>query len=105
MAGMYAVYHGKDGIQYIADSVNRSTTTLAKALTDLGFEQVNSHYFDTIQIKVEATVLKPIAEANEINFNYIDNDTISISVNETVGLKEINVIVNTFTEAFNLEAS
>tara|TARA_R110001632_G_scaffold43376_1_gene109862 strand:- start:20907 stop:23756 length:2850 start_codon:yes stop_codon:yes gene_type:complete len=105
MAGMYAVYHGKDGIQYIADSVNRSTTTLAKALTDLGFEQVNSHYFDTIQIKVEATVLKPIAEANEINFNYIDNDTISISVNETVGLKEINAIVNTFTEAFNLEAS
>jgi len=103
MAGMYAVYHGKDGIQYIADSVNRSTTTLAKALTDLGFEQVNSHYFDTIQIKVEATVLKPIAEANEINFNYIDNDTISISVNETVGLQQINAIVNTFTEAFNLE--
>ncbi len=103
MAGMYAVYHGKDGIQYIADSVNRSTTTLAKALTDLGFEQVNSHYFDTIQIKVEATVLKPVAEANEINFNYIDNDTISISVNETVGLQQINAIVNTFTEAFNLE--
>jgi len=103
MAGMYAVYHGKDGIQYIADSVNRSTTTLAKALTDLGFEQVNSYYFDTIQIKVEATVLKPVAEANEINFNYIDNDTISISVNETVGLQQINAIVNTFTEAFNLE--
>lgn len=102
MAGMYAVYHGKDGMQYIADSVHRSTTTLANALTGLGFEQTNAHYFDTITVKVEATVLKPIAEANEINFNYIDNDTISISVNETVGLKEINAIVNTFTTAFNL---
>lgn len=102
MAGMYAVFHGKDGMQHIANTVHRSTTTLANALTDLGFEQTNSHYFDTITVKVEATVLKPIAEANEINFNYIDNDTISISVNETVGLKEINDIVRTFTTAFNL---
>ncbi|MFY0603561.1 MAG: aminomethyl-transferring glycine dehydrogenase [Flavobacteriaceae bacterium] len=102
MAGMYAVFHGKDGIQFIADSVHRSTTTLANALTDLGFEQTNTHYFDTIEIKVEATILKPVAEANDINFNYIDNNTISISVNETVGLKEINAIVNTFTQAFNL---
>lgn len=104
MAGMYAVYHGKDGIQFIADSVHRSAATLANALTDLGFEQTNSHYFDTLSVKVEATTLKAVAEANEINFNYIDNDTISISINETVGLKEINAIVNTFTTAFNIEA-
>ena len=45
---MYAVYHGKDGIQFIANSVHRSTTTLANALTSLGFEQTNSHYFDTL---------------------------------------------------------
>ena len=102
MAGMYSVYHGKDGMQFIADTVHRSTTTLANALTNLGFEQTNSHYFDTITIKTEATILKPVAEAQEINFNYIDNDTISISVNETVGLKEINAIIKTFTTAFNL---
>ena len=41
-------------------------------------------------------------EAHKINFNYIDNNTISISINETVGLKEINAILNTFTEAFKL---
>lgn len=105
MAGMYAVYHGKDGMQFIADSVHRSTTTIAKALNDLGFEQTNSHYFDTLTIKAEATTLKPVAEENEINFNYIDNTTISISINETVGLKDINAIVNTFTTAFNLEAT
>lgn len=103
MAGMYAVFHGKEGIQFIADSVHRSATTLANALTDLGFEQQNSHYFDTIQVKVDTAVLRPVAEANEINFNYIDNNTISISINETVGLSEINNIVNTFIEAFNLE--
>jgi len=104
MAGMYAVYHGKDGIQFISDSVHRNTTTLAAALTDLGFEQVNSHYFDTIQVKVEAEALRSVAEAHEVNFLYIDENKVSISLNETVGLKELNIIVNIFTSAFNIEA-
>ena len=103
MAGMYATYHGKEGIQSIADAVHRSTTTLANALQKLGFTQTNSHYFDTITIKVDASLLKEIAEAHKINFNYIDNNTISISLNETVGLKEINAILTTFTEAFKLD--
>jgi glycine dehydrogenase len=104
MAGMYAVYHGKDGIKFIADSVHRATTTLSIALSDLGFEQVNSHYFDTIQIKAEAEKLRPVAEAHEVNFFYIDDNTVSISLNETVGLKDLNTLVNIFTSAFNLES-
>ncbi|CAM1360380.1 Glycine dehydrogenase (decarboxylating) [Tenacibaculum sediminilitoris] len=103
MAGMYAVYHGKDGLQYIADRVHTSTATLAKALNDLGFKQKNSAYFDTILVEVEADKLRPVAEANGINFNYIDTEHISISVNETVGLKEINEIVDCFEQAFNIK--
>ncbi|MDX8554456.1 aminomethyl-transferring glycine dehydrogenase [Tenacibaculum sp. 1B UA] len=103
MAGMYAVYHGKDGLQYIADRVHTSTTSLAKALNDLGFKQKNSAYFDTILVEVEADKLRPVAEANGINFNYIDENHISISVNETVGLKEINEIVDCFEQAFNIK--
>jgi glycine dehydrogenase len=102
MAGMYATYHGKRGIQFIADSVHKSTTTLATALNDLGFKQINNHYFDTITIKADAITLKNTAESQNINFNYIDNETVSISINETVGLKEINAILFTFTSAFNL---
>ncbi|MFT5761499.1 MAG: glycine dehydrogenase [Polaribacter sp.] len=105
MAGMYAVYHGKDGLQYIADRVHSSTVTLSNALSDLGFEQTNSSYFDTITVKVDAKKLKVVSESNGINFNYIDDNTVSISVNETVSLKEINDIVNCFTEAFNLNNS
>lgn len=103
MAGMYATYHGKRGIQSIADKVHRSTTTLANALSKLGFQQINTHYFDTIAVKVKAVALKETAEAHEINFNYIDDHTVSISMNETVGLKEINDILRTFTKAFHLE--
>jgi glycine dehydrogenase len=105
MAGMYAVYHGKDGLQYIADKVHSSAVTLSNALTDLGFEQINSSYFDTITLKVDAKKLKAASESNGINFNYIDNETVSISVNETVSLKEINDIINCFTKAFGLNSA
>ncbi|MCH3880783.1 MULTISPECIES: aminomethyl-transferring glycine dehydrogenase [Tenacibaculum] len=103
MAGMYAVYHGKDGLQFIADKVHSATNTLANSLTNLGFTQKNSSFFDTILVEVEANILKPIAEANNINFNYVDNNLVSISINETVSLKELNAIVNCFEQAFNLK--
>ncbi len=102
MAGMYAVYHGKEGLQLIADSVHRSTVTLANALETVGFEQVNSHYFDTVQVKVEAETLRAVAQVHKINFNYINENTVSISINETVGLREINAIIHVFTTAFNI---
>lgn len=105
MAGMYAVYHGKEGLQFIADRVHTSTVTLSNALTDLGFEQTNSSYFDTITVKVDAKKLKTASESNGINFNYIDDNTVSISVNETVSLKEINDIINCFTKAYNLNSA
>ena len=102
MAGMYTVYHGKEGIQYIADRVHASAVTLSNALTDLGFEQKNSSFFDTIKVNVDAKKLKAVAESNGINFNYIDDNTVSISLNETVTLKEINDIIHCFTQAFEL---
>ena len=99
MAGMYAVYHGKEGLQFIADGVHQKTITLANALTALGIEQINTSYFDTIKVKADAQKIKRIAEANEINFNYIDDETLSISINETAELSELNAIVAVFTEA------
>jgi glycine dehydrogenase len=104
MAGMYAVFHGKNGIQFIADSLHDTTTTLANALTDIGIEQTNTSYFDTITLKTDAKKIKVVAEAHKINFNYIDNETLSISVNETVGLKELNAIIAVFTEALNINS-
>jgi len=101
MAGMYAVYHGKNGIQFIADSVHNKTITLADKLSNLGIEQTNTSYFDTITVKAESQKIKVVAEANKINFNYIDDETLSISVNETTGLKELNAIISVFTEVLN----
>jgi len=105
MAGMYSVFHGKNGIQFIADSVHHKTITLANTLSSLGFEQTNTSFFDTISVKADSKKIKAIAEANKINFNYIDDRTLSISINETVGIKELNAIVAVFTEALNIKTT
>lgn len=99
MAGMYAVYHGPKGLQYIADKVHASAVTLADALNKIGVYQTNTSFFDTILVKADANKVKTVALQNEVNFYYVDNDTISISLNETTSLKDINQIVSIFAKA------
>ena len=99
MAGMYAVYHGPKGLKYIANKVHASAVTLAEALNKLGVYQTNSAFFDTLLVKVDAAKVKTVAEKNEVNFFYVDNETISISLNETTSLTDLNQIVSIFAEA------
>ncbi|WP_445457001.1 aminomethyl-transferring glycine dehydrogenase [Flavobacterium sp. HNIBRBA15423] len=105
MAGMYAVYHGPKGLQYIATKVHASAIATADALNKLGVYQTNTSFFDTIVVKASSEKVKAIAESKEVNFYYIDNETISISFNETTSLKDINQIIGIFAEATGKEAS
>jgi glycine dehydrogenase len=99
MAGMYAVYHGPKGLQYIANKVHSSAVTLTEALNKLSVYQTNTAFFDTILVKADAAKVKAVAEKSEINFFYVDRETISISLNETTSLADINEIVSIFAEA------
>jgi glycine dehydrogenase len=99
MAGMYAVFHGPKGLQYIAEKVHASAVTLADALNKLGVYQTNTAFFDTILVKTDAVKVKAIAEKKEVNFFYVDGETISISVNETTSTTDINQILSIFSEA------
>ncbi len=99
MAGMYAVYHGPKGLQYIANKIHASASTTVEALNKLGVYQTNTSYFDTIVVKANAAKVKAIAERNEVNFFYIDTETISISFNETTSIADINQIIAIFAEA------
>ncbi|REG85175.1 aminomethyl-transferring glycine dehydrogenase [Winogradskyella sediminis] len=96
MAGMYAVYHGPKGLTFIADKVKNATSTLAQALERLGLEQVNTHYFDTIQIKADAVNVKYEAEQKEVNFHYPDTNTVTIALNETTTISDLNDIISIF---------
>ena len=99
MAGMYAVYHGPKGLQYIADKVHASAVTLANEIEKLGLYQTNTSFFDTIVIKTNAQKIREIAESKEVNFFYVDENTVSISLNETTSIADLNTIVSIFAEA------
>ena len=99
MAGMYAVYHGPNGIKFIANKVHSTAVTLADTLEQLGFEQINTSFFDTLQIKADATQIKSIAEKKHVNFFYPDNTTVTIALNETATLSDVNLIIEIFAEA------
>ena len=104
MAGMYAVYHGPEGLKYIAEKVHDTAVTLADALEKLGLYQINTSYFDTITVKTDAKALRVIAEKNEVNFLYVDEDTVSIAVNEATSLKDLNQIISVFSEVLKKDA-
>ncbi len=104
MASFYAVYHGPNGLRFIANQVHAKANTVAENLAKLGIEQTNTAYFDTIVVKADAAKVRPIAEANNVNFFYIDANTISISLNETVNVNDINTIIAIFAQAVGKEA-
>ena len=94
MAGMYAVYHGPDGLKKIALRIHALARILEKGLADAGVKQLNKNYFDTL--KIEAKNIKAEAEKREVNFRYFEDGTIGISLDETTTLADINVILEIF---------
>ncbi|MCB0374322.1 MAG: aminomethyl-transferring glycine dehydrogenase [Sinomicrobium sp.] len=99
MAGMYAVYHGPEGLKYIASKVHLLAVSLAGALETLGYPQTNSAYFDTIVVQADAEKVKKIAVAHEVNFLSVDQRTVSIALNEATSLSDLNTIIRIFAEA------
>jgi glycine dehydrogenase len=101
MAGMYAVYHGPTGLKNIANRIHNSAIVLSEKLTSLGLEQLNNHFFDTIRISIDIEKIKSEANLNEVNFYYPDKNTVSISINETTTIEDLNTIVSIFSTAKN----
>lgn len=97
MAGMYATYHGPKGIKSIADRIHGFAILLSKSLAEFGYEQLNTVYFDTIRFNVGDLVNPIHSEAlnNELNLNY-DGETITIAIDETTRLHDIEVLIKVF---------
>jgi glycine dehydrogenase len=99
MSAMYAVFHGPHGIRAIAERVHGLTRVLDQALTAMGFRQTNAAYFDTLCIEgADASAVRRAAQDRLINFRYAD-DTIRISLDETVSSDDVQDIVDVFAAA------
>ena len=105
MAGMYAVYHGSKGIKAIADRIHKLTSLLEQSLKNIGINQTNKNYFDTLKIELnsvnEVEKVKSEALKNEINFRYISEKEIGISLSEQTAINDVNQIIKVFSTALN----
>ena len=104
MAGMYTVFHGRQGLLNIAKKINHLTKTLETGLQKLGFNQVNATFFDTLKVEIDdkdKKTLKKLSEHAKINFRYFESNHIGISLDETKGHKDVLDVLEIFSELSN----
>jgi len=100
MAGMYAVYHGPEGLQKIAGRIHGLARMLDSGLRDLGLRQLNTNYFDTLQFMVpDASAVQREALEHEMNFRYMEGNRIGISLDETTTTEDVTAILNVLAAA------
>jgi glycine dehydrogenase len=101
MAGFYAAWHGQEGIRAIATNINNIASVVAKEVEKYGCKQYNKFFFDTlvIQCPVKTDVVRKIALENKINFRYICEECIGISIDETTSREDVNNILRVLAEA------
>ena len=99
IAGLYAVYHGPDGLTRIARRVHDLTTLLDKRLRALDVSQGNEAFFDTLRVSVssvETAEIREAAEAARLNFRYFPDGDIGLSLDETTTEADVDAIVGVF---------
>jgi len=100
MAGMYAVYHGAQGLRRIAGNIHLSARALSRELQKLGYVQHNELYFDTLKVHVENVgEIQRISDKHQVNFRIIDTHHVGISLDETTTVDDIIRIAGIFGEA------
>ncbi|MFD3564571.1 aminomethyl-transferring glycine dehydrogenase [Streptomyces sp. NPDC058686] len=106
MAGMYAVYHGPDGLKGIARRTHRYATLLAEGLKAGGVEVVHGAYFDTLTVKVAGRAAEIVGAAREggVNLHLVDADHVSISCDETTTRTQLGAVWTAFGVDADVEA-
>lgn len=103
MSGMYAQYHGPEGLKRIAKQINTAACTIGCALHELGIDELNGSFFDTIRFTLPSGVssenFRKMSEEAGINFYYPEDGIVSISTDEVTSVEEIRRIVGIFAKA------
>ncbi|MFI0780948.1 aminomethyl-transferring glycine dehydrogenase [Streptomyces sp. NPDC021212] len=98
MAGMYAVYHGPDGLAAIARRTHRYAAVLAEGLRAGGVEVVHGAFFDTLTAHVPGKAADVVAAAREagVNLRLTDADHVGIACDETTGRAQLAAVWSAF---------
>ena len=99
MASFYSIYHGKEGLIEIANKVNYLTSLLKKNLEVNGIDCLEDNFFDTLIIRSgqQTKEIHKRSLSKNINLRRIDEEHIGISLDETTSMKDIENILEIFT--------
>ncbi|MEU9608053.1 aminomethyl-transferring glycine dehydrogenase [Streptomyces sp. NPDC048057] len=106
MAGMYAVYHGPQGLRSIAERTHRYAALLAAGLTAGGVEVVHGAYFDTLTLRVPGRAADVVAAAREggVNLRLVDDSHVSVACDETTSRTAVAAVWVAFGVEADLDA-
>jgi len=101
MASMYAVYHGPEGLRFIAHRVARTTTALADVARAAGAEVVHDGFFDTLTLRFAGRAESVVAAAHDAGYllHLVDADTLQVSVDETTVPEDVVALAAVFGAA------
>ena len=100
IAGLYAAYHGPEGVRRIAERVHRLTRILAAGLGKLGFTPVHGVFFDTLTLSAPGRAASIVEAARKagINLRCPDADTIGIACDETTTREHLATLLSVFAD-------
>ncbi|KAF6766654.1 glycine dehydrogenase [Ephemerocybe angulata] len=104
MAAMYAVYHGPDGLQRIANKVHGFTQVFKSAVEPFGFKVENATFFDTLTLDVTGAVsnadaVHSAATGAGINLRRVDDKRVGVTFDESVTPADLVNLINVFAAA------
>ena len=98
MAGMYAVYHGPDGLRSIAKRIHRYACLFNQGLLQLGITQKNNAFFDTLHIEGPAEEIVRLATSKGINLRKINKNELSVTLHEATEYHHIQTLIDIVAE-------
>ncbi|HEU0080336.1 MAG TPA: aminomethyl-transferring glycine dehydrogenase, partial [Longimicrobiaceae bacterium] len=95
MAGMYAVYHGPDGLRAIAERVHTLAELLAAGAERLNYRVVHGAFFDTVRIDVGTRAGGILAAARDrgINLRGYDESSVCVALDETTSVEDVEEVL------------
>lgn len=100
IAGMYAVYHGPEGVKRIARRIHRLAAVFAHAVKTAGGKLVSSCFYDTVQVALSdsaATQIYDAALAAGYNLRKADNGVLGVSFHEAATEDDLGALIKLFT--------
>lgn len=109
MSSMYAVYHGPAGLRRISGRINTLAKMLDLGFREMGVAQLNGAFFDTLLVDLSpcgegaCEALRANALKRKINFRYLPDQKVCISLDETVTEEDVAEILSLFSESLGFD--